>query len=166
MTIRKAELKDLEALTRIYNYEVINGTSTFDLYPRTLEERKVWFSEHNVGNHPLFVSEEDGEITGYVSLSKYREKEAYSATVELSIYIDPDHRGKGVATALMRFILDYARKDDTIHNVVSVITSGNAVSSHLHEKFGFTFCGRIPEVGHKFGEFRHIDNYCLILREE
>lgn len=166
MTIRRAELSDLEALTRIYNYEVINGTSTFDLYPRTAEERKEWFFAHNVENHPLFVSEEDGEVTGYVSLSQYREKEAYKQTVELSIYIDPAHREKGVASALMAFILDYARRDPTIHNVVSVITSGNSVSSHLHEKFGFTFCGRIPQVGLKFGEYRHIDNYSLIVEDE
>jgi phosphinothricin acetyltransferase len=161
--IRKAQLEDLPELLEIYNYEVKNGVATFDLEPKTLEERRVWFDAHNVGNHPLIVAEIDGNVAGYASLSMYREKEAYSATVELSIYISPDYRNRHVATRLMEVILDMARKDDTIHNVVSVITSGNEASTRLHEKFDFTFCGTMPEVGTKFGKMLSIDNYVLLV---
>ena len=58
-------------------------------------------------------------------------------------------------------ILRMAREDASIHMVVSVITAGNEASSRLHEKFGFTFCGTIPEVGMKFGRYLDIDNYWL-----
>lgn len=163
MRIRKAVQRDLPALLDIYNYEVLHGVATLDLRPKTLEEWQDWFDAHNVDNHPLFVAEEAGAVTGYVSLSSYREKEAYRSTVELSIYIAPEHRGKGVATALMEFILDYARGDEETHMVVSVITSGNEASERLHRKFGFTFCGTIQEVGVKFGEYLNIDNYQLIV---
>ena len=99
MRIRKAEQKDLVALLDIYNYEVINGVSTLDLNPRTLAERQIWFDQHNVENHPLYIAEMDGCVAGYSSLSSYREKEAYKSTVELSIYISPDYRKRGIATA-------------------------------------------------------------------
>ncbi len=102
-----------------------------------------------------------GEVAGYASLSSYREKEAYCSTVELSIYISPKYRGQKVASALMEFILEEAKRDESIHTVVSVITSGNVASSRLHEKFGFTFCGCIREVGMKFGRYLDIDNYSL-----
>lgn len=163
MVIRKAEPADLPALLEIYNYEVEHGVATLDLTPRTPEERKIWFDAHNVDNHPLYTAEENGVVQGYVSLSSYREKEAYRSTVELSIYIHPAHRGKGIATALMAFILEEARQDPSIHNVVSVITAGNAASVRLHEKFGFTFCGTIPAVGMKFGRYLDIENYSLLV---
>ena len=161
MLIRKAERKDLEQLLEIYNYEVVNGVATFDIEPKTIEEWETWFKKYNVGNHPLYVGEIDGKVAGYVSLSSYREKEAYKSTVELSIYIGKDFRGQGVATKLMAFMIDLAREDESIHTIVSVITSGNKASSRLHEKFKFEFCGTIREVGIKFGEYRDIDNYRL-----
>ena len=163
MRIRKAEQKDLVALLDIYNYEVINGVSTLDLNPRTLAERQIWFDQHNVENHPLYIAEIDGCVAGYSSLSSYREKEAYKSTVELSIYISPDYRKRGIATALMEFILEEAKADARTHSVVSVITAGNEASCKLHEKFGFTFCGTVPEVGMKFGKFQDIVTYSLIV---
>lgn len=161
MNIRAATEADLPQLQAIYNDEVEHGISTLDLHPRTLEERRAWLQEHKVESHPLIVSEENGEITGYASLSSYRAKEAYRSTVELSVYIARAWRRKGVATALMQAILTMARKDPNTHLVVSVITSGNEASERLHDRFGFTFCGTVPEVGVKFGTYQSIDNYYL-----
>lgn len=161
LTIRPAALRDLEALTAIYNYEVEHGVATLDLTPRTLAERRVWLDAHNVDNHPLLVAEVDGVVVGYASLSSYRPKDAYRTTVELSVYIVPDRRGQGVAAALMTELLALARQDPDTHAVVSVITSGNEASRRLHEKFGFTFCGTVPDVAFKFGRSLGIDHYRL-----
>lgn len=161
MIIRKAEQKDLQQLLDIYNYEVEHGTATFDIYPKTLEQWQVWFDQHNIDNHPLIVVEKDGKAAGYASLSSYREKEAYHTTVELSVYVAPDCRRQGVASILMEEILNMARQDEEIHMVISVITSGNAVSIHLHDKFGFTFSGSLHDVGIKFGQYLSISNYEL-----
>ena len=161
MKIRKAEIKDLKELLDIYNYEVKNGVATLDLEEKNIEEWKEWFLNHNKDNHPLFVAEVEGHIAGYVSLSSYREKEAYKSTVELSIYIGAEYRKVGIATKLMDFILKEAKNDESIHTVVSVITSENKASEKLHKKFDFEFCGTIKEVGIKFGKYRDIDNYRL-----
>ena len=163
LEIRKARLQDLEELLAIYNYEVENGVATFDLHPKTLAEWRIWFDSHNIENHPLFVAQIKGQVAGYASLSPYREKEAYSSTVELSVYIGERYRGRGIAAALMEHILEAARCDERTHAVVSVITSGNQASRKLHEKFGFEFCGTIREVGMKFGAYRDIDNYVLLV---
>lgn len=163
MIIRQAIESDLPALLAIYNYEVVNSVATFDLEPKTLEQRRVWFEEHNVGNHPLIVAQEDGKVIGYASLSAYRVKEAYAATVELSIYVDNVHRGKGIATGLMDAILDMARKDESIHLVVSVITGENEASVKLHEKYGFTYCGTVHQVGFKHGRYLDIVTYELLV---
>lgn len=163
MRIRKAEQADLAELLQIYNDAIADGTVTLDIHPRTLEDRQIWFDAHNIGNHPLYVAEEDGRVIGYASLSGYRPKEAYDATVEISIYVASGFRRKGIATALYRFILDLARADDRIHNVISVITEGNEASVKLHEKFGFTFCGKIPEAAEKCGRKVGILMYYLLV---
>lgn len=160
-TIRIAKQEDLQQLLDIYNYEVTHGAATLDLEEKTIEEWQVWFDHHNIDHHPLYVAAEGEHICGYVSLSSYREKEAYRSTVELSIYINPQDRKRGVATALMGYILEIARQDETLHTVVSVITSGNKASEKLHQKFGFEFCGTIREVGMKFGKYQDIDNFRL-----
>ncbi len=163
MEIRVARREDLQQLLDIYNYEVVHGVATLDLQPKSLEEWGRWFDAHNIKNHPLLVAEQAGRVAGYACLSPYRSKEAYRSTVELSIYIGPDFRRQGVATALMEAILREARQDPETHTVVSVITDGNEASRKLHEKFGFTYCGAIREVGMKFGAYQDILNFSLIV---
>lgn len=164
MIIRKAEDKDLAALTEIYNYEVLHGVSTFDLTPRSMQVRRLWLRAHNkTVHHPLLVAEVDGAVAGYASLSPYRDKDAYAATVELSVYIAVDYRNHGLAKALVKQLIDMARECGKIHTIVSVITGGNAASVHLHEELGFSYCGTIHEVGMKFGQYLDIENYQLLM---
>lgn len=163
MKIRAAEEQDMPELLDIYNYEVEKGYATFDLRPKTMEERMVWFREHNRDNHPLIVAEEDGKAVGYASLSSYRIKEAYAATVELSLYIHKDYRRRGIAAELAETILNMAREREDIHTVISVITGGNAASMKLHKKLGFTHCGTMREVGVKFGKLLDIENYQIMV---
>lgn len=161
--IRIAQLEDLEGLLEIYNYEVEHGVATFDRNLKTLEEWRLWFDSHNVGNHPLIVAEKEGRVAGYASLSSYRDKEAYEKTVELSVYIHPDFRRQGIAKLLMEEILSLAKGDQRIHTVVSVITKGNLASEKLHDQFGFQYCGCMKEVGEKFGMLLDIVNYQLLV---
>lgn len=161
MLIRAARRSDLPELLAIYNYEVEYGISTFDLSPKSMEERERWFDAHPGGDHPLIVAEKEGRVVGYASLSPYREKEAYRTTVELSLYVDREYRRRGIATALMEAILNLARENENLHTVVSVITAENESSIALHERFGFSPCGVIHDVGIKFGRYLSIANFEL-----
>lgn len=162
ITIRRAQHADLQELLDIYNYEVLHGVATFDITPKTLEERETWLSQHNVGNFPLIVAvNEHNEVIGYASLSEYRTKEAYRQTAELSVYIDVNHRGKGIASMLLESIITLAQRETDLCTIVSVITSGNKVSRRLHEKYGFEYCGTMRNVGMKWDKWLGIDNYTL-----
>ncbi len=161
MLIRLAQPEDLPALRNIYNDEVINGTATLDLRPKSIWDRESWFYAHNRDNHPLLTAEEDGAVIGYACLSPYREKEAYASTVELSVYVARSHRGRGVASALLAELLALAREDQRTHLVVSVITGGNEASARLHRKYGFTYCGTLHRVGVKHGAWQDVDYYEL-----
>ncbi|PLT28010.1 GNAT family N-acetyltransferase [Peribacillus deserti] len=161
MYIRDALDKDLPGLLEIYNEAILHTTATFDLVEHTLEERKTWFEKYG-GKYPLLVADVDGEAAGYCSLSSFRDKEAYSKTVEISIYVSSKHRGKGIAKKLMEEILSQA-KNIGYHVIMAGITAGNDSSVELHKKFGFQYAGCFKEVGYKFGQWQDVLFYQLIL---
>lgn len=161
LNIREAAITDLEQITEIYNWAVVNTTATFDTHIQTVEDRKTWFA-HYGGVHPLFVAELDGRVVGYGSLSKFREKEAYARTVELSVYIHPDFQGKGIGKSIMQRLIDMGRQLGH-HAIISVITAGNDTSVKMHEKFGFTYYGQLKEVGYKFDKWQDVLFYQLIV---
>jgi len=163
LVIRPITKDDIPSCLDIYNYEVVNGVATLDLEPRTLTEWQAWFEVHQTQEHCIIVGIMDDVVVGYASLSPYRTKDAFKSTVELSIYIHEDYRGKGVASKLMAHILDHARVTDTLHTVVSVITAGNAASTALHERFEFTYCGLTPQVGFKHGKYQDTETYALLV---
>lgn len=163
LVIRQIKKTDINACLSIYNYEVIHGVATLDLEPRTLEEWHEWYNAHRDEHHPIIVGTIDDVVVGYASLSPYRLKDAFKSTVELSIYIHQDYRGQGVATQLMERILAMAKADRMLHNVISVITSGNEESTKLHNRFGFTYCGLTPEVGFKHGKYQDTETYALLV---
>lgn len=161
VSIRRGCFEDIPALLDIYNYEVVNGVATLDLEPRTLAEWTLWFNAHNVENHPLYVAEVDGQVAGYATLSAYRTKDAFKSTVELSVYIGPDFRRQGLASQLMKAIIEDGKRDPATHLIVSVITAGNAASEKLHETFGFEHVGTLREVGMKKGQYQDTLEYVL-----
>ncbi|MCU9614595.1 GNAT family N-acetyltransferase [Caldibacillus lycopersici] len=158
--IRDAKIDDLPAMLEIYNYAILNYTATFDINVQTFAERKIWFEKYG-GRLPLIVAEEDGEVLGYSCLNHFKEKDAYDRTSELSIYIAPEHHGKGVGSLLMKEIIRRAEQLN-YHTVIGVITGGNEASVKLHEKFGFELVGSLKEVGYKFGQWQDVHYYQLI----
>ena len=164
ITIRYTQTSDLPALLDIYNYEVVNGTATFDLNPKSLSDWEKWFEEHSEGNHFALTALVDDTPIGYATLSGYREKEAYIQTTELSVYVHPEYRGNGIATMLINETVAIARSRGDVHTIVSVITGSNEASLKMHEKLGFTYGGTLYQVGEKFGKLMDIVNYQLILK--
>ncbi|MFD3450060.1 GNAT family N-acetyltransferase [Microbacteriaceae bacterium 4G12] len=161
MHIRKATKEDVPAILPIYNDAILHTTATFDLKEKTLPEMQQWFLKFN-DTYPLIVAELDGKVVGYCSLSQFREKEGYKQTVEISVYVDKNARGNGVASKLMHEIIELT-KEANHHVIMASITKGNDVSVGLHERFGFTYVGCLAQVGYKFGEWQDALYYQLIL---
>lgn len=159
--IRRAVRSDVPALMEIYNEAILHTTATFDTEVKDMDNRIAWFEEHT-GKYVIYVFEEDGCVAGYASLSQYRDRKAFDAVVEISIYIHEDYRGRGVGRSLMQEILAYAKACEEIETVVSLITSENAASIHLHENFGFSYCGQIRNAGVKFDKKLSLNAYEII----
>lgn len=151
MQVRPATIDDAAALAAIYNAEVTTTTVTFDLVPRTIEDQRRWLSERS-GAHAVLVAERDGEVVGFAALSPYRDRPAYSTTVEDSIYVRADQRGAGVGRALLAELVATARRHG-FHAVMARVVGGHEASIALHRALGFDLVGVEREVGRKFGRW-------------
>ena len=155
LQIRKSTSDDLKAILDIYNEAVLNTTATFDTTARTFEKQLEWYENHKA-NHPVFVAEENNVVVGWASLSPYSDRCAYDTTVEVSVYIHADHRGKKIGSKLLEVITLEGQKVKN-HTVISRITSDNLSSIHIHEKIGYRHVGTLKEVGVKFGKLLDVE---------
>jgi phosphinothricin acetyltransferase len=148
---RLATIDDAEATRSIYNVEVTESTVTFDLVPRTLEEQRAWLTARS-GAHAVLVAEDAGEIIGFASVSPYRDRPAYSTSVEDSVYVRRDQQGKGVGKLLLAELITVATSHG-FHTMLARIVGGHDASIALHRSLGFEIVGTEREVGRKFGRW-------------
>lgn len=153
VSVRLAGVGDAEAVMAIYNREVTGSTVTFDLVPRTLEEQRAWLEAH-AGAHPAVAAVDDQthEVVGFGSLSPYRDRPAYKTSVEDSVYVHHEHRGRGVG----KLVLEELVRLGTVHGFHAMfarIVGGHEASIALHKACGFQLVGVEREVGRKFGRW-------------
>ena len=152
--IRKMTIDDIGAVTEIYNEAILSTTATFDIEPNSPEDRKRWFSEHGP-KHPVIVSEIEGDVVGWASLSRWSDRGAYEGTAEVSVYVDGTNRGKGVGKSLLSAIVEEGRKAG-FHTLTARIVAGNDTSVKLVKSLGFFKIGTLREVGYKFGKYHDV----------
>ncbi|HET7488737.1 MAG TPA: GNAT family N-acetyltransferase [Acidimicrobiales bacterium] len=162
--VRLATLDDAEAIRAIYNREVVGSTVTFDLVPRTLDDQRAWLAAH-AGAHPAVVAVAGAAVVGFGSLSPYRDRPAYATTVEDSVYVHPEARGRGVGRALLAELVRLAEVHG-FHAVMARIVGGHETSIALHEACGFVLVGVEQEVGRKFGRWLDVVLMQRLLAED
>ena len=150
---RSILLRDAEALMTIYNREVLSSRVTLDLVPRTISQQRAWIEEHQ-GVYPALLAFETAteKVVGFASVSPYRIRPGYSTTVENSIYIAPDHQGKGLGKLLLGAILSEASRFG-FHACIARVAADHNVSISLHKSLGYFEVGIEREIGRKFGKW-------------
>jgi phosphinothricin acetyltransferase len=160
--VRAATEADVPAIRDIYNYEVLNGWATFDIEPKTLEDRLAWFRETRPPHGIIVAEEEGGTVVAWGCLRPFRVKPAYRFTAENSVYVHQDHRGKGHGRIILARLLEMAREGG-FHTIIAGIAEGNPASDRLHQSFGFEPVGTEREVGHKFERWLDVTWWQLML---
>jgi L-amino acid N-acyltransferase len=147
--IRSAEPRDLDVVHALHVESVLHSTAIWQSTPNTRESFDGWLAGRIAEGYPVFVGEIDGAVAGYVTYGPWRPHDGYRHTVEHSVYVDAEHHGRGLATILMRALIEHARNDDR-HVMMAGIASENTGSIRLHERLGFETVAVVPEVGRKF----------------
>jgi phosphinothricin acetyltransferase len=151
--IRPALRSDLPQILAIYNEIIENSTAVYSLVPTTLEERTAWFDARERAGFPVLVAVDGGQVLGFSSFGEFRGAwPGYRYSVEHSVHVRADQRGRGLGRALLQALFPLAVQIGK-HIMIGGIDADNAASIRLHEQLGFEKVAHFREVGHKFGRW-------------
>ncbi|MCT1479290.1 GNAT family N-acetyltransferase [Microbacterium sp. p3-SID336] len=160
--IRDAEDSDLDAITAIHNHAVVHTTAIWNEEAVDRADRAAWLADRTARGYPVLVAVDGADVLGYASYAQWRPHSGYRLTVEHSVYVRGDQRGRGIGRTLMRALIDRARAAG-LHVMIGGVESGNTASIALHERLGFAEVGRMPQVGAKFGRWLDLSMLQLVL---
>jgi L-amino acid N-acyltransferase YncA len=153
MIVRDATEADAGALAAIYGDAVLHGFGTFEEDPPTpvdMDSRRRAVQERGL---PYLVAELDGRVLGFAYAGPFRPRAAYRYTLEDSVYVSPDAKGKGVGRAVLSAVIE-ACEALGIRQLMAVIgDSDNSGSIGLHRSLGFEQTGVGRSVGFKHGRW-------------
>ena len=149
MTIRDARRPDVPAMLAIYAPFVEHTAVSFEYDVPTEAEFARRLEEHQAA-FPWLVCEENGRVMGYAYAGRAFERAAYGWNAEISCYLAPELRGRGVGRRL------YARIEEILtrlgyYKLFAVVTSANAPSVAFHRALGFRDAACFRNVGYKQG---------------
>src|SRR5258708_19703965 len=162
ITIRSARENDLPGLLEIYNEIILNTTAVYQYVPQTLDMRKAWYDTKRKEGHPVCVAESGGRVVGFSSYGPFRAWAAYKYTVENSVYVADDQRGKGIGNLLIPPLIQAAKEND-LHPIIATIDASNAASIKLHQSFEFEDLTHFRHSGYKFPHSLNLNSTKLLL---
>ncbi len=152
-----------DAILAIFNDAILHSTALYDYARRDRQSMVTWFNAKIAGNFPVLGLEDDhGNLLAFGSYGMFRAWPAYKYTVEHSVYVHAEHRGRGCGQRVMQALIAAAREND-VHAMVGAIDATNAGSIALHARLGFQHVGTLPQVGFKFGRWLDLVFYQLLL---
>lgn len=174
--LRPATHNDAESIRLIHSHYVHNTVATFSLIPKTTNDVIEEIEETKTAGLPYIVAVEGGSdnVVGYCSAHGFRSsKGGYIHTVELSLFISHEYRGRGVGSDLLGLLLDVLRQPEAYQEYcsaerrecakvkvviacMSIDVSGYKAGygvKEFYEKFSFREVGHLKEVGYKFGRW-------------
>ncbi|HEY3757237.1 MAG TPA: GNAT family N-acetyltransferase [Opitutaceae bacterium] len=151
------------AILDIFNDTLLTSTSLYDYRARTPEMMVTWFENKRRGNFPVIAAvNAAGSLLGFGSYGTFRAFPAYKYSVEHSVYVHKDHRGRGLGRTLLQAVIAAATEQE-YHTLIGAIDASNAASVALHRSMGFLHCGTFRQTGYKFGRWLDVDFYQLLL---
>jgi len=152
MTIRPATERDIPAITAIYNEAVANSNAVWTEKQDSEAERLAWMTARQALGYPVLVAADGATVLGYGTFGDFRAWPGYRYSVEHSVYIHTDHRGRGLGRILVDELVAAATALGK-HILIAGIDGSNQASLRLHAQAGFVEVGRMPEIGRKFGRW-------------
>jgi len=140
---------DLEGVLGIYNEVIANTTAVFANEPVTVDERRRWWQSRTAQGYPVLIVRDERGVAAFGSFGDFRTWPGYRFTVEHTLHVRADARGRGIGTQMLRALIDRALALGK-HVMIAGVDADNAGSIRLHERLGFTQAGRLRQVGYKF----------------
>ncbi|HTP46010.1 MAG TPA: GNAT family N-acetyltransferase [Casimicrobiaceae bacterium] len=150
IALRTAREGDLAAVAAIYALHVRTGTASFEVQaPDESEMARRWRDVVEQG-WPYLVAVSAARVVGYAYAGAYRPRPAYRFTVEDSVYVEKEARGRGIGRALLGALIEASETAGARQMIAVIGDSTNAASIRLHASLGFRQVGLLQSVGRKF----------------
>ena len=157
------EMKEehLPIVREIYDYYVQNTTASFHTGSVSIKDLKEFiFIADPKYNSYLILHE--ANICGYAYLTRFKKREAYDRTAEITVYLKAGEIGKGIGRAALHYLEKKAIQNG-IRVLIATISGSNKHSLHVFENCGYFCCGHFKQVGEKFGQVLDVFTYEKIL---
>ena len=164
VSVRNANYVDASAMLAIYRPYVEGSFVSFEQSVPSIEEFDARLRKYLTG-WACLVAEANGKVVGYAYGSSHRERAAYKWSVETSVYVAQHAQRGGVGRKLYEALMPKLA-DSGFCNAYAGVALPNVASLRLHESFGFKPIGTFPRVGYKFGQWRDVAWFHLMLRDE
>jgi phosphinothricin acetyltransferase len=163
-TIRPATVDDAAAIAGIYGPVVATSPASFEIEPPSRGEmaRRI---EQTTRTHPWLVAEGDEGVLGYAYAAPARSRAAYRWAAEVSVYLAPEARGRGVGGALVDELLARLRTAGYV-TALAGSTLPNDASVRLFERRGFRLVGVFEKTGFKLGAWHDVGWWQLVLNDD
>ena len=145
-----------EALLAIYA-SYIGTTITFEYElpsVETFRERIETISQR----YPYLLWEEGGKPLGYAYAHPFHERAAYQWSAELSVYLAPDARGRGLGRRLYAALTELLTLQG-VRTAYALVTCPNEPSDRFHRAMGFSAIGAAHSAGYKNGGWHSVTFY-------
>jgi len=149
-SIRSGTEADIPAIAAIYSDAVLTETASFELEAPSEAEMLRRFVSLTEGGYPYIVAEQAGAVLGYGYAGPYRPRIAYRNTIEDSVYLAKEARGRGIGSALLRELVSVSEMRGFRQMIAVIGDSAHEASIRLHQSAGFTMVGTFRDVGYKF----------------
>ena len=153
LLVRPSTEGDLSTITHIYSHHVRHSSATFEVEPPDEDEMAKRRATILALAMPYLVAEQDEVVVGYAYASPYRPRPAYRFTVEDSVYVDPEHLGRGIGRALLAALIEHCERGPWRQMIAVIGDSANTASLGLHAHLGFRMAGTLQAAGFKFGRW-------------
>lgn len=151
LRVRPLTRDDWDRVKAIYAEGIATGLATFET---ELPDWESWDGSHL--SEPRVVAEAGEEVVGWAALSPVSDRCAHGGVAEVSVYVDPDHRGRGVGGRLLGRLVEES-EEAGYWTLQAGIFPENEASVRLHEKHGFRTVGRRERLGRgRDGEWRDV----------
>ena len=151
--IRPATMSDSPTIRQIRNAAVRESLAIWTSIEQDHAEAEAWLAPMVQRGTALVahVSGEPHNVVGFAVAGPWHSYEGYARTVEDSIYLCPAAQGKGLGARLLAALIEASRRAGD-RTMIALIEAGNATSVRLHERYGFTTVGTVPQAGEKHGQ--------------
>lgn len=155
LTFQFANVDDLERIVGTYNASIPAKLATADLLPVSVKSKIAWFNDHNESTRPLWLVHSGDKYIGWISFTSFYGRPAYNKTVEVSIYLEEDAKGKGRGKLCLQFAIEEAKKRE-IKTLLGFIFGHNEPSLRLFYSQGFEKWAQLPEIADMEGVWRDL----------